>query len=138
MGIPWSFYFEGSDIFMKRIIKYAFRYKLLVIVPTIAMLLGVILDLFNPYFSKVMIDSVITKGKLGLLPGILLAIASITIGRSVLGYIKEYVSDYLSTEVAQQMKEDLYNHIQSLPYSYFDEMNTGELMSRIGEDVLTF
>lgn len=120
---------------MKRIIKYAFRYKLLVIVPTIAMLFGVILDLFNPYFSKVMIDSVITKGNLGLLPGILLAIAFITIGRSVLGYIKEYVSDYLSTEVAKQMKEDLYNHIQSLPYSYFDEMNTGELMSRIGEDV---
>ena len=37
--------------------------------------------------------------------------------------------------VHADIKNDLFNHIQKLEFKYFDDMNTGELMSRIGEDV---
>ena len=105
------------------------------IIPAIAMLLSIVLDMFNPYLSKLMVDNVITQKQLNLLPIILISVAGIALARSVLGYFKEFLADYLATEVSKDMKKELFEHIQSLPYSYFDSMNTGELMSRISEDV---
>jgi len=120
---------------MKRLLSYIKKYKALVIIPFISMLFAIILDMFNPYLVKIIIDRVLKGREYSILNLVLLALAAITVGRAVLGYIKEYLSDLLAVRVAQDLKQDLFDHIQSLPFSYFDNMNTGELMSRIGEDV---
>ena len=54
-----------------------------------------------------------------------------------MGYLKEYLYDVSSSMVSEELKNDLFNHIQELEFQYFDGMNTGELMSRIGEDTDT-
>ena len=120
---------------MKRILGYVLKRKILVIIPVLAMLFSIVLDMFNPYFSKLMVERVITNKELSILPTILISVGGIALVRSILGYVKEFLADYLATEVSKNMKSELFDHIQSLPYSYFDSMNTGELMSRIGEDV---
>lgn len=119
---------------MKRILKYVWKYKVIIVIPSAAMLLSIILDLFNPYLSKIMIDDVIIGKKLNLLIYVLLGIGIVTLFRAVFGYIKEYLFDYASAKVTEDLKNDVFNHIQSLSFSYFDNINTGELMSRIGED----
>lgn len=126
---------KGGNLIMKRIFNYVWKHKLLVIIPSISMLLTIIIDMFNPYLRKELIDKVITGKQASLLPKILLGLVIITIGKAVFGYIKEYLFDVLSTKVNIDIKQSLFDHIQSLPFSYFDKMNTGELMSRIGEDV---
>lgn len=120
---------------LKKILKYVWKYHLFIILPFIAMLIGIGLDMLNPYLTQIMIDKVITDKKYELLTSVLITIGFIAIARAILGYIKEYAFDWMSTQVAIDIKKDLFNHIQSLSYSYFDSMNTGELMSRIGEDV---
>ena len=137
MGIPWFFYSfqEGGDKMKRVLLKYVLKYRALVIIPTLAMIAGIGLDMLNPYYASVMIDSVIVKGKVNLLSKVLIALFIVAIARAVFGYIKEYLFDVLSADINIDLKRDLFNHIQSLPYSYFDQMNTGELMSRIGEDV---
>lgn len=122
---------------LKRIFKYVLKYKLLLIIPSTAMLLNIALDMFNPYLTKEIVDKVLIGGNNSLLTPILLGLLGVTLGRAIFGYIKEYIFDYLSTKVNTDIKFDLFNHIQSLPFNYFDNMNTGELMSRIGEDVDT-
>jgi ATP-binding cassette subfamily B multidrug efflux pump len=120
---------------MKRILKYVTKYKLFIIIPAIAMLLSIALDMFNPYLVKIMIDKVLRNKEFNLLTFVLLSLAGITLARSILGYIREYTLDYLSSRVSIDLKTDLFDHIQSLPFKYFDSMNTGELMSRMGSDV---
>ncbi|SHH96686.1 ABC transporter ATP-binding protein [Clostridium grantii] len=120
---------------LKRLLKYVMKYKLRVIIPALTMLIAMIADMFNPYISKIIVDRVIEKKEYSLLSLLLLAILGITVLRAVFGYIKEYVADDLASKVSEDLKKDLYNHVQSLPYSYFDDMNTGELMARIGEDI---
>ncbi|MDP4090149.1 MAG: ABC transporter ATP-binding protein [Bacillota bacterium] len=120
---------------MKRVFNYVWKYKLLVLVPSAAMLVSIIIDMFNPYLVKVIVDDIIKGGRTYLLTGVLLALVGITLSRAVLGYTKEYLYDVLSAKVNIDLKQDLFDHIQSLPFSYFDSMNTGELMSRINEDV---
>jgi len=99
------------------------------------MLLVIIACMFEPYFQKLFIDKVIANGERNLIPYLIGGILIINIIKALFGYIKEYLFDYLSVKVTKDLKEDLFNHIQRLPFKYFDTMNTGELMSRIGEDV---
>jgi ATP-binding cassette, subfamily B, multidrug efflux pump len=120
---------------MKRIFKYVWKYKLLVLIPSIAMMLAIGLDMFNPYLQKLITDRVFIGGELNILWPILGGFIAITASRAVLGYIKEYLFDVLSAKISIDIKKDVFNHIQKLPFKYFDNMNTGELMSRIGEDV---
>lgn len=120
---------------MKPVLKYVWKYKWMVIIPSLAMTLAIALDMFNPYLQKEITDKVFIGGQNNLLWIILLGFLSITISRAVLGYVKEYLFDVLSAKISIDIKKDLFDHIQTLPFSYFDNMNTGELMSRIGEDV---
>lgn len=120
---------------MKRILKYVTKYKILIIIPAIALLISIALDMFNPYLVKVMIDKVLRNKEYDLLTFVLMSLGGITLARSILGYIREYTLDYVSSRVSIDLKSDLFNHIQSLPFKYFDSMNTGELMSRMGSDV---
>jgi ATP-binding cassette subfamily B protein len=99
------------------------------------MLISIIIDLFNPYLVKLLVDRVIEQKEFELLTFILIGVAAIAISRSILGYIKEYLFDVLSAKINIDLKQELFDHIQSLSFNYFDNMNTGELMSRIGEDV---
>lgn len=120
---------------MTRILKYVSKYKGLLFFGTFAMIAVIGVDLFMPYLQKVFIDEGIIQGNYSIIKNILIAISAITITKSILGYFKELLYDYLSVKVHADIKNDMFNHIQKLEFKYFDEMNTGELMSRIGEDV---
>lgn len=120
---------------MTRILKYVSKYKGLLFFGTFAMIAVIGVDLFMPYLQKVFIDEGIIQGKYSIIKNILIAISAITITKSILGYFKELLYDYLSVKVHADIKNDMFNHVQKLEFKYFDEMNTGELMSRIGEDV---
>ena len=119
---------------MKRILKYVSKYKGTVIIGTMCMLIVIGVDLFLPYLQQVFIDSGLMKGNKNVIVSVLVWIGIITIIKAMLGYGKEFLYDVLSSWVHQDIKNDLFAHIQTLEFEYFDNMNTGELMSRIGED----
>ena len=119
---------------MKRILRYVSKYKGTVIIGTMCMLIVIGVDLFLPYLQQVFIDSGLMKGNQNVIVSVLVWIGIITIIKAMLGYGKEFLYDVLSSWVHQDIKNDLFAHIQTLEFEYFDNMNTGELMSRIGED----
>lgn len=119
---------------MKRILKYVSKYKGTVIIGTMCMLIVIGVDLFLPYLQQVFIDSGLMKGDQNVIVSVSVWIVIITVIKAMLGYGKEFLYDVLSSWVHQDIKNDLFAHIQTLEFEYFDNMNTGELMSRIGED----
>jgi ABC-type bacteriocin/lantibiotic exporter with double-glycine peptidase domain len=56
-----------GDLRMKRIFKYVWEYKLLVLIPSIAMTLSIGLDMFNPYLQQLITDRVFIGGELDIL-----------------------------------------------------------------------
>jgi ATP-binding cassette subfamily B multidrug efflux pump len=101
----------------------------------VVMLIGIGLDMFNPRLLRTVIDEVIGRGKVALFPTLLGALAGITVSRAVLGYLKEYLFNYGSQKLVTRLRLDLFDHLQSLSFSFFDGVNTGELMSRLKEDI---
>lgn len=100
----------------------------------ILMIASIVLDMYNPFLVGEIIDRVIKNGEIAFLNSALLLLAVITIGRALLGYIKEYGFDLVSSTVILNLRQNLFDHIQKLSFSFFDKNNTGELMSRIKDD----
>ncbi|WP_195953525.1 ABC transporter ATP-binding protein [Clostridium saudiense] len=119
---------------MTKVFKYVLKYKGTLIWGTISMLIVIGVDLLIPYMQQIFIDEGIIAGNKNNIIFVLGAILSISIIKAIFGYNKEFKYDLLSTWVHEDIKNDLFTHIQKLEFKYFDEMNTGELMSRIGED----
>ena len=122
---------------MKRILKYILKYKLWIFTGSLGMLLVIGLDLCVPFLQKELLDRGIIAGESGVVTPIIISLFVITIAKGSFGYIKEYLYDLTSSYVHEDIKNDLFRHIQTLEFKYFDDMNTGELMSRIGEDAET-
>lgn len=115
----------------KYIKKYWYAYLLALLCTVIA----VSLDMLSPQVTKRVIDNVIVGGDLNLLPKLLLTILFIGIGRCIFQYLKEIIYDMTSSKISVKLRHDLFNHIQSLSLSFFDKNNTGELMSRVKDDI---
>lgn len=100
-----------------------------------SLVICVALDMLSPQLTKQIIDDVIGDGNLAALKGILIGILIIGVGRFIFGYIKEFVFDITGAAIAADIRTDLFNHLQGLSADFFDRMKTGELMSRIKDDV---
>lgn len=120
---------------MLRILKYVMSYKKLLVTGTLCMLSVIIIDQVSPLLQMLLVDQVIGEGKSQLFPLIIITMCILTLGKSLMGFFKEYTYDLLSTHVHKTLKEEVFRHMESFEFSYYDDMNTGELMSRINEDL---
>lgn len=64
------------------------------------------------------------------------ALIGIYIIKSILNYIVQYWGHILGVRIQADMRKELFEHLQTLPFSYFDENKTGTIMSRIINDLM--
>lgn len=120
---------------MRRILKYLLKEKWLLIIGTMAMVFIILIDQVTPMLQKIIVDRGIINQEYAIIPSILLGFLIVTLLKAIFGYGKEFLYDYISAKVHYNIRTELFSHIQSFEFDYFDKTNTGELMSRIGEDI---
>ena len=120
---------------MKKLSAYILEHKFGYLLEIVSMMIAVSLDMVSPQLTKHIIDDVIVGGQTEKLKFFLLGILLVGVGRAVFGYTKEYTSDTIGSTIASELRKDLFAHIQSLSADFFDRTNTGELMSRIKDDI---
>lgn len=120
---------------MKKIRKYVLKYWYAYVFAIICMIISVVLDMLSPQITKRIIDDVIVGGNQSLLTKLLMGILLVGVGRCIFGYLKELTFDLVSSKISADVRRNLFSHIQSLSIQFFDKTNTGELMSRVKDDV---
>ena len=120
---------------MKKISSYIYEHRYRYLLAIVSMIIAVTLDLISPQFTRHIIDDVIVGGQMSKLKYLLLGIFAIGVGRCIFQYIKEYTFDCLGSDIASSMRKDLFIHTQNLSEDFFDRTDTGELMSRIKDDI---
>ena len=93
------------------------------------------LDQAAPLIVQHIIDDVLIAKKMEVLNFLLLGILGIGVGRCIFQYTKEYACDYAGSKIASEVRINLFQKIQSLSANFFDGINSGELMSRVKDDV---
>ena len=120
---------------MKKIRTYLWEHKLAFGLAILAMIISISLDMLSPKLTQSMIDDVLLGGHMDLLTPLLLAYSGVGVGRFIFQYVKEYTFDLTGSKIAAQIRRAVFCHVQSLSTEFFDRTGTGELMSRIKDDV---
>ncbi len=115
--------------------RYFKRYSFLYLIAIVAMTAGTLLDQAAPLIVQHIIDDVLIAKKMEVLNFLLLGILGIGVGRCIFQYTKEYSCDYAGSKIASEVRINLFQKIQSLSANFFDGINSGELMSRVKDDV---
>ncbi|MDF2951155.1 MAG: transporter related [Anaerocolumna sp.] len=120
---------------MKKISRYVLKYWYAYAAAIVFMIISVSLDMLSPLITKRIIDDVIVGGNMSIFTILLLGILLVGVGRATFQYLKEFIFDMVSSKIGVDIRKNLFKHIQSLSIQFFDQTNTGELMSRVKDDV---
>jgi ATP-binding cassette subfamily B protein len=91
--------------------------------------------LLVPWLLAFVIDRGLQHGQFGTLLLAGFAILAASAMRGLFAYGQGYLSQALSCLVAYDLRNDLYDHLQSLDFSFHDDAETGQLMSRLTVDI---
>src|SRR5271166_6020251 len=141
---------------MLRLIRSLVRpYRGTLVIILVAMLIETAMSVAGPWPLKIILDNVVGSHKLApwladflrpVLSGeskmqIAAAAAIMAVFIAVVGAIASYIANYYTTGVGQWVANDLrlrtYHHLQQLSLSYYDNHQTGNLLSTITSDVQT-
>ena len=130
-------YMENTDKkkILRRLFSYMLEYKGILIAVLICMGITVAISLVNPLLIEEAIDHYIAQSdfkglmKLGLFALVLNIIFIVMVK------IRMYVMALVSNKILMSIRNDLYEHIQTLSFSFFDSRPTGKILARIIGDV---
>ena len=115
--------------------KYFKKYAFIYLIAMLAMTASTFLDQMAPLVVQHIVDDVLLAHNIGPLKLLLLGILAIGVGRCIFQYTKEFLCDYAGSKIASEVRINLFQKIQSLSANFFDGINSGELMSRVKDDV---
>ncbi|HEX8035467.1 MAG TPA: ABC transporter ATP-binding protein [Ktedonobacterales bacterium] len=125
-----------ADARTVRRVAGAFRpYAGQVAIVLLAIVVVGVLGIVNPYMLKLIISKAIPRGDFGLL-AVLVGIMFITpILSSLIGVGQTYLNTQIGQRVMRDLRNNLYAHLQRMPLKFFTDTRTGEIQSRLSNDV---
>ncbi len=118
-----------------RFLKFYEPYKLGITADILAAVVITICDLAYPMITREIINVYVPDRNLRMLitlAGILLAIYLVKYG---LNYFMNYYGHFIGVKMQMDMRTDVFSHLQKLPFTYYDEHQSGALMSRVVNDL---
>ena len=106
----------------------------LVLIGTLILASSVI-GLANPYLLKLMIDDAFPKGDIGLLGTYALLMVIVPMINGGIGLAQSWLTASVGQFVMRDLRNLLFTHVQSMPMRFFSETRTGEIQSRLTNDV---
>lgn len=120
---------------LKKFISYYKPYQKLFALDMSCAFLIAAIDLAFPLIARQFINDIIPNGKLRIFYIFIIALLILAVVRAVLNYIIDYWGHIVGTRMERDMRRDLFGHLQTLSFDYFDNIKTGHLMSRIVNDL---
>ena len=120
---------------LKRLLSYLLEYKLLIIFVLLCMGITVAISLINPLIIEEALDNYVANKNL---PGLMkLGIFALILNLIfvVMVKIRMLVMAKITNQILLKIRQDLYEHIQTLSFAFFDSRPTGKILARIIGDV---
>ncbi len=118
-----------------RFIQYYKPHRKLFIFDLICSFSISVCNMFYPMIARNIMNDYVPNQNLQLLITWAIVLAAIYAIKCVLTYIVGYWGHVLGVHIQGDMRRDLFRHIETLPFSFFDENQTGNIMSRIVNDL---
>lgn len=93
------------------------------------------IDLVFPMITRQFINDIIPNGKIEIFYLLVISLLILAVMRAILNYIVDYWGHIVGTRMERDMRKDLFGHLQTLSFDFFDNVKTGHIMSRIVNDL---
>ncbi|MBR5173369.1 MAG: ABC transporter ATP-binding protein [Clostridia bacterium] len=120
---------------LKKFVKYYKPHKVTFAIDMICSFFFSVVGLLYPMITEKILDEYIPNGMIKeilILSSVLLAVYFIRAG---LNYYINYYGHEMGVKMQATMRSDLFRHLEKLPYSFYDNTETGQLMSRMTNDL---
>ena len=126
---------ERRGATVRRIVGFFRPYRLRVGLVVVAITATSLLGLINPLLLKALIDDAIPNQdffRLNLYVGLMIVVPIVS---GLIGIAQTWESNVIGQHVMQDLRNALYVHLQRMPLRFFTETRTGEIQSRLSNDV---
>ena len=118
-----------------RVLSYLKPYKKAVSLTLGFAILTTLLDLIPPWIIKVIIDELVDGKKTSLINWVVVGLIGVYFLRNFLNYQRIMFNNRLEQNVVFDMRSNVYKALNQLSINFFENRSTGELMSRVNDDV---
>ena len=121
---------------MKKFFSYYAPYKVLFTIDFVCAVLVGLLELSFPVIVSAFIDNLLPSGNWDWIIIAAVGLVLIYLFNTFLQFVVTYWGHMLGTNIERDIRNDLYGHIQSLSYKFFDNTKTGKLLTRLTNDLM--
>ncbi len=118
-----------------RLLRYVRPYTKRMVLAAIALVTGTLLGLLMPLVVKNVVDVVFVAGDLALLNRFVGLLVIIFLVQAIFSFVNRYNLGFVGERVVSDLRQELYQHLMGLSLSFFADRRTGEIVSRLTNDV---
>jgi len=119
----------------RRLLRYSRPYALRIVVAVVASLMVAGTDVTSVKLIQPLVDKIIAVGNVSLLKWVPIIIVGLAAMKGIARYLQEYLIKTAGQLVVQDIRNDIYSHSLQLSMGYFSRHASGNLISRILNDV---
>jgi ATP-binding cassette subfamily B protein len=120
---------------LKRLLGYLRPHAGAVFVSFLLIVAQAAIDLVGPYLTKVAIDRHIATGDAAGLTRVALLFLLTLVAAFAVRFVQTYIMQMTGQRIMQDMRREIFGHLQRLHVAYFDKNPVGRLMTRVTTDV---
>jgi ATP-binding cassette subfamily B protein len=120
---------------IKRFIGYYKPHKKLFILDMFCALMIAVIDLAFPMVSKYTLQNLLPNAMYQTFFIFIFVLVILYVMRGIFEFVVNYWGHLLGVRIEYDMRKDLFNHLQKLPFSFYDKNRTGHIMSRVTHDL---
>lgn len=120
---------------LSRFVKYYKPHKGTFITDMLCSLGFSVLGLAYPLLSQKILNTYIPDGNIKMVVIFAMLLLGAYVLRQAFNYYVSYFGHVMGVKIQAQMRSDLFDHLEKLPYSYYDNNETGQLMTRMTNDL---
>ena len=116
---------------LKRSIVYVKPYAKLMLLALILSMLGSLLGLATPILLQQAMDVAIPSGDISMVVWLAVASLGLVLFSTIFGAIRGVIMSYCGQSIVYDIRKDIFNHLQQLPFSYYDSRPHGKILVRV-------
>ncbi|MCI5745041.1 MAG: ABC transporter ATP-binding protein/permease [Erysipelotrichaceae bacterium] len=119
----------------KRFVAYYKPYKALFFYDMLASLFVALIGILYPILTRKVFNDFVINSNVKMIIIYCLMLLVLYVIRMFLRFFVQYQGHVMGVKMQAKMRSDMFSHLQELPYSYYDEHETGKIMSRMTNDL---
>ena len=120
---------------LRRFIRYYEPHKKLFAMDMTASLLVSLIGVAYPIITRTMLNDLIPNRNYRMVVIFGVTLLCLYLAKMLLNYFIQYQGHMMGVYMQAQMRTDMFEHLETLPYSFYDNHETGKIMSRMTNDL---